>query len=171
MARQRSIALHVLGALMLVTSCAGPVWAQAVGPHVHWETRCAQCHGPVGDFARKRLSVVDAELRGSEPKRDLREFLRGHHVSSANVSTSLYEMLLTQAGTEARFQAECRACHGNAVDLVHRHYVVKEGVAYGRTSGSRLDKYLLKHRNLITEEDVPYFLELLRSVRTDLDPE
>ncbi|MGI9334546.1 MAG: hypothetical protein ACR2RL_15475 [Gammaproteobacteria bacterium] len=162
-------ALPVVGALVLSAILGGPALAQGNAAHALWEDRCAQCHGPAGDLARKHLSVVEGELVGSKPEQNLREFLQNHHAAGADSSPSVYEMLLTQAGIEARFQSECTACHATAVDLVRRHLVMRDGIMYGRTSRQPLARFLIGHRNLVAEKDVPYFLELLRVVETQVD--
>ena len=163
----RPFVWSLLGALTIAASLVTQAHSQEIAPHAIWKDRCTQCHGPVGGFARKSLRTFNGDLEASRSGQALRDFLRGHHLPSEEVSHAVYEMLRKQTDTEPRFKSQCSACHGNAANLVRMHFVDKEGVAYGRTSGDRLDKYLVGHRNLIAEADVPFFIELLRSIQSE----
>lgn len=136
-----------IGGLLLL---AGARSATAVDLHAFWDTRCAECHGHAGDFARKHLKVTDGRLRGSHADRDLNRFL-GVHESSGENAGGLYAMLLAQAQTQPLFQQKCAGCHGTAADYARANLVLKDGAAVTK-DGRKVVDVLARHGKVTPEE-------------------
>ena len=144
-------------------------WTAEVDLHRSWDDRCAECHGHAGEFARKHLRVRDGILEGYHEQRDLRQFMHNHYAAGADVE-AIYDMLLAQASTEARFKSECGGCHAKASDLVRTNVVRSDGMLSGRSSGKPLTMFLQGHGGL-REDDVPFFVQLLDRIEAEVNPQ
>lgn len=149
----------VLIATVLMTPS---VWAAGIDLHWLWHDRCADCHGHSADFARKFLSVSGDELQGWHHVYDLRRFLHYHYLAGNEVD-AVYNMLLAQAGSQARFKGECSSCHDTAVNFVRETMVFHDGVLFSRASGYPVRDFLAHHRNL-EPDDVDFFMKVLTRV-------
>jgi hypothetical protein len=138
------------------------VWAGGLDLHWLWDDRCEECHGHSGEFAREFLNISGEELQGRHHKHDLRRFLGNHYLASEEVD-AVYAMLLAQAGNPPRFGDECASCHGTAAGFARASLEFREGLLYGRDSGSPVSGFLEQHRSL-SREDVQYFTALLTRV-------
>ena len=122
--------------LLAIALMASPfsAWTAGVDLHRSWDDRCTECHDHAGQFARKHLRVRDGILEGRHEQRDLRQFMQNHYAAGADVE-AIYDMLLAQASTEARFKSECGGCHAKASDLVRTNVLHRNGILSGRSSG------------------------------------
>ncbi len=73
---------------------------------------------------------------------------------------SIREMLLADANSPARFDAECGECHGAAAAFVEKSLWIRGGGITGMETGMELDEFLPTHREL-KPEDVEFYLKLL----------
>ncbi len=133
--------------------------------HRIWESRCEECHGHAGDFARKYLGVEDGKLVGRHPVRDVRQFLEHHYPPGGEVGR-VYAMLLAQVSNAPRFRESCGQCHGRAADFVRESLVLQDGVLTGRDSGQSAAKFLPGHRGL-DPEDAAFFNSLFERVASE----
>ena len=155
-------------AIALIASSLS-AWTAGVDLHRSWDDRCAECHGHAGEFARKHLRVHDGVLVGHHERRDLRQFMQNHYAAGADIE-AIYEMLLAQASTEARFKSECGGCHAKASDLVRTNVLRRDGMLFGRSSGKPLAMLLRGHGGL-REVDVPFFVQLLDRIEAEVNPQ
>ena len=153
-----------IAALLMMTSAG----AASPDPDLHWlwHDRCAACHGHAADFARNSLHTPDGQLHGRHHEDDLRLFLHNHYLSGHEVD-AVYDMLLAQVQTQARFKDECAECHGIASEFIRDSLEFRDGVLYGRDSGNRISDFLTSHRDM-TEEDVEYFISLLERIAREI---
>lgn len=156
------LAKTAFGLLLAVLSSAQ---ALAAGSDLHWlwDDRCAECHGHSGEFARRFLRAADGELSGPHRSSDnLRNFMRHHYLPASEVD-ALYAMLLAQAQTKPRFQAECGKCHGSAAQLVRASTMLRAGDSLRLLSGQTVQLFLQGHRGLQTQ-DIDFYVSLLTRV-------
>jgi hypothetical protein len=135
--------------------------ASAVDLHQFWESRCQDCHGHAGDFARRTLSVNDGVLVGRH-NTDLKRFLAVHEAGTEQAGP-LYAMLLAQAQTKPVFQQKCASCHGTAADFARASLLERDGVVVGRDNGRPIADFLKRHGKL-TSDEVPVVVESLTRV-------
>jgi hypothetical protein len=156
--------VNLKASLLLVTAVfVAPVFASAgIDLHRLWDDRCIDCHGHAGEFARRSLSVVGGELQGRHHLHDLRRFLHNHYLADSEVD-AVYDMLLAQAGSEARFKGECSRCHKRAAEFVRNSLRFRNGVLYGLKSGEPVSIYLGHHQQL-RPDDAAFFAEVLTRV-------
>lgn len=147
--------------LAVAVLVAPPAGAAGIDLHRMWDDRCAGCHGHAGDFARK-LTVSGGELQGRHHVHDLRLFLRNHYPADSEVD-AVYDMLLAQASSAARFRAECSSCHGTAAEFVRDTLALRDGELLGRESGRPVHLFLGAHRQL-GAADASFFAQLLKRV-------
>lgn len=149
--------------ILLMAVLAMPA-ARASGLDLHWlwDDRCGACHGHAGDFARQSLSVSNAQLQGRHHVNDLRQFLDNHYLAGNEVD-AVYNMLLAQAGNQARFKGECAGCHESATTFVRNSLELRNGVLYSRNAGFPVRGFLDHHRGL-NPDDVEFFANLLTRV-------
>ena len=157
--RTRLKAWVALVSAVLLAPAAG---AAGIDLHWLWHDRCYECHGHAGDFARKFLSVSNGELQGRHHIHDLQQFLH-HHYLIQSEAAAVYNMLLAQADIPARFKAECSRCHDTAAEFVRNSLQLRDGVLYGRKSGTATRQFLENHRKLNTD-DIEFFMEQLTRV-------
>ena len=140
-----------------------PVFGAAgVDLHRLWDDRCAECHGHAGNFARTYLNVSDDMLQGRHHINDLRRFLKNHYLAESEVE-AVYDMLLAQASSQARFKDECSKCHDSAAQFVRRSIELRDGKLYGRESEQPIPNFLGSHLDL-TPDDAEFFENLLMRV-------
>lgn len=136
--------------------------ASGLDLHWLWHDRCAACHGHSADFARKSLNISSGELQGRHHIHDMRTFLYNHYLSGKEVD-GIYNMLLAQVKTQARFQSECSGCHNTAAEFVRKSLLLREGVLYCRGSGHTAHQFLSDHRDL-NPDDVKYYVNVLTRI-------
>ena len=136
--------------------------------HWLWENRCADCHGHAGEFSRQFLTEANGELQGRHHVRDLRAFMQ-HHYLNADEVDAIYNMLLAQTRTQARFKTECSRCHRHAADFVRQSLELRDGQLASRRSGRDIAAFLAKHQGL-SPDDVAYFTALLTRVANEVYP-
>ena len=154
----------VTAGLMWVTAVLATPAIGAPGIDLHWlwDDRCAECHGHAGDFARKFLRVSGGRLQGRHHVDDLYGFLHNHYLAGNEVD-SVYNMLLAQANSQARFKVECAGCHDTAAAFVRNALELRNGVLYSRNSGRSVRDFLNHHRGL-TPGGAAFFTGLLTRV-------
>jgi hypothetical protein len=136
--------------------------ALAVDLHKLWDSRCSECHGHSGEFARKYLTVEDGQVIGQHPTRRVRLFLENHYPPGGQVE-AIYLMLKAQTETGPRFKDECGRCHKTAAEFVRGSIVVRNDQLYGVDSNEPVADFLLGHREL-SAEDADFFSSLLARV-------
>jgi hypothetical protein len=142
--------------------------ADASGLDLHWlwHNHCADCHGHAGEFSRKFLKVSDGELQGAHHVHDLRQFLSNHHLAGNEVD-AVYNMLLAQANTQARFKDECSSCHDSAAEFIRAELVLRDGVLVSRISGRPVGEFLIGHQDL-EPDDADFYLGVLHRVAHEI---
>jgi hypothetical protein len=142
--------------------------ANASGLDLHWlwHNHCADCHGHAGEFSRKFLKVSDGELQGVHHVHDLRQFLSNHYLAGNEVD-AVYNMLLAQTNTQARFKDECGSCHDSAAEFIRAELVLRDGVLVSRISGRPVGTFLTGHQGL-ESDDADYFLSVLNRVAHEI---
>src|SRR5210317_632729 len=98
-----SIAILLLALIPLETG-ARDAWAI-------WDSRCEECHGDPARFAGKYLGNIDGQLQGHHHIDNLGLFMRNHYVPDHEIE-AIHDMLLAEANSPQRFEAECGECHG-----------------------------------------------------------
>ena len=141
---------HRVAALALAAAAAIPLRA-APDLHDYWDTRCKDCHGDAGPFARLTLRVVDGQLRGRHHEAGLAVFLRQHYLSDELVEPVM-QMLQAQVGTEPLFRSKCSGCHGSAAEFARQSLVRRDGVLVGRAGGRPVREFLKAHGGLAPEQ-------------------
>lgn len=131
-----------------------------------WDNRCEECHGEADEFARKFLWAIDGQLQGQHHIDDLRLYMRNHYIPK-HLIDEIYNMLLAQANTLARFKSECSSCHSSAEEFIRRSIVNKAGVLRGVESGISVREFLETHQDL-QQADVEFFTRLLTRVLNDI---
>jgi len=152
--------------LFLAMSVATTVGATGIDLHRLWDSRCVECHGHAGEFARAFLTVSRTELQGKHHVHDLRRFMHNHYLMDSEVD-AVYDMLFAQAGTQSRFKEECSSCHGSAATLVRKSLIFHNGVLSNRDSGRTVRSFLEHHRGL-TPADADFYTSLLVRVATEI---
>ena len=161
----KHISLHCL--ITCVILCAAvltmpSVTASGLDLHWLWHDRCAACHGHSGDFARRVLDITSGELQGRHHVHDLRTFLHNHYLSGREVD-AIYNMLLAQVKTQARFQNECSGCHGSAAVFVRESLILRDGVLYCRNRDTTVHHFLDNHGDL-SQGDVGFYTDVLTRI-------
>jgi hypothetical protein len=140
--------------------------AQALDLHRWWDLNCGDsCHGHAATFARRSLRVVDGELVGVHPDRDLRAFLAKHGAPRDNID-AVYEMLLAQVETREVFKPRCGGCHGTAAAFVRKSIVLRGNDLYARHAEKPVSAFLPGHAG-IREDEIPFFVDLLTRVKRE----
>ena len=144
---------------MLLTPVAG---ATGIDLHWLWDDRCAECHGHAGNFARLFLNVSGGELQGRHHVYDLHRFMHNHYLLDSEVD-AVYDMLLAQASSQARFREACSSCHGTAVEFVRNSLELRDGLLYSRVYGRPVYSFLDNHMGL-SPDGVEFFIKQLTRV-------
>jgi hypothetical protein len=131
-----------------------------------WDNRCEECHGEADEFARKFLWVIDGQLQGQHHIDNLRLYMRNHYIPK-HLIDEIYNMLLTQANSPARFKSECSSCHNSAEEFIRRTIFIKAGELTGAESGIAVREFLKTHQGL-QQTDVEFFTKLLTRVLNDI---
>lgn len=157
-----------LAILLLTTVLASSVVTANTGQDLHqrWHNQCFDCHGHSAEFSRKFLTVSDGKLQGLHHTDNLRQFLHNHYPAGRDVD-AIYNMLLAQASTTARFMTECSKCHGTAVDLVRESIILHDGELYSRILEAPIRYLLEDHRNLKTA-DVEFYMQLFTRIADEV---
>ena len=155
--------------MMMMMMMMSFVTAAELDLHWLWDNRCDDCHGHAGEFARQFLTEANGELLGRHHVQDLRRFMQNHYLNPDEVD-AIYDMLLAQTRTPARFKTECSRCHESAAIFVRRSLQLKEGKLVSRQSGRNVRRFLENHQGL-QAEDVEYFTRLLTRVAQEVHPQ
>jgi hypothetical protein len=131
-----------------------------------WDNRCEECHGEADEFARKFLWSIDGQLQGQHHINDLRLYMRNHYIPK-HLIDEIYNMLLAQANSPARFKSECSSCHNSAEEFIRRAIFIKAGELTGVESGMPVREFLKTHQGL-QHTDVEFFTKLLTRVLNDI---
>jgi len=148
--------------ILVVMILAPAADADGIDLHWLWDDRCNECHGHAGQFSRQFLSVTNGQLQGRHHVRDLRRFMQNHYLIDSEVD-AVYNMLLAQANTPARFKLECSSCHDNAARFVRQSLELRDGLLYSRQSNQPARLFLNHHRALEPDE-VEFYIKLLTRV-------
>lgn len=119
--------------------------------HAFWDSRCQECHGHAGAFARQYLSLTDGRLQGRHHREGLKQFLGKHEMGPGHVE-GIYAMLLAQIATEPIYQQKCAGCHKSAAEFARASLVMKDGVVVGKKNGQPIAEFLQRHGRLSAEE-------------------
>jgi hypothetical protein len=136
--------------------------------HHYWDTRCKDCHGDAGAFARSTLRVQDGLLLGAHHERDLDLFLQ-HHYLTADLVAPVKRMLAAQVATPPLFARHCSACHATAAEFARKSLALRGDVPVGFRSGRPVGDYLQSHGGL-TPDQIPTVVESLRRVLREIGP-
>ena len=142
--------LKALLALMLTATWTWSAAAQ-IDLHRFWDSRCHDCHGHAGEFARRHLRVDNGVLVSRNRAHDLKRFIAQHEAGRAQTE-AIYGMLLAQAQTEPVFQEKCSGCHGTAAEFARVSLVVRDGTVVGRSNGRPINSFLKSHGKLSPDE-------------------
>jgi mono/diheme cytochrome c family protein len=151
--------------LLLAALSSAQVLMAGTDLHWLWDDRCAACHGHSGEFTRRFLRADDGELIGPHHSDNLRIFMRHHYLPASEVD-AVYAMLLAQALTPPRFQAECSNCHGSAAQLVRAGTTLHAGDPLRLRSGQTVRQFLQGHRGL-QADDIDFYVALLTRVAAE----
>jgi len=149
-------------ALALLAAAFGPAVAAERDLHAYWDTRCKECHGHAGPFARTTLRVQDGRLVGKHHERDLDLFLQ-HHYLTADLVVPVKRMLAAQVATPPLFAERCSGCHATAAEFARKSLALDSNVPVGRRSGRPVAEYLKSHGGLEPAQ-IPIVVESLRRV-------
>jgi len=131
-----------------------------------WDSRCEECHGEADEFAQKFLWAIDGQLQGQHHIDNLRLYMRNHYIPK-HLIDEIYNMLLAQANSPARYKRECSSCHNSAEEFIKRALFIKAGELMGVESGIPVREFLKTHQGL-QQTDVEFFTKLLTRVLNDI---
>ena len=165
--RRAALAILVITTCGLLFTILSSAQVVVAGTDLHWlwDDRCAECHGHSGEFSRRFLRASDGQLTGRHHGENLRDFMRHHYLPASEVD-ALYDMLLAQALTPPRFQAECGNCHGSAAQLVRAGTTLRAGDSLRLLSGQTVRHFLQGHRGL-QADDIDFYVALLTRVAAE----
>ena len=123
----------------------------AVDVKTFWDSRCSECHGAAGSFARQHLGVENGELVGRKRPVGLKQFL-AQHEAGGDAADDVYRLLLAQLQTEPIYQQKCQRCHETAGEFAKASLAVKNGVVVGRENQQPIGEFLKKHGKLSADE-------------------
>jgi hypothetical protein len=155
-------AVNVKIALITMALAAPTFGGTGIDLHWLWDDRCVECHGHSGEFARNHLTLSKERLQGRHHIDNLRLFLRNHYLSDSEVD-AVYNMLLAQASSQARFKDECSRCHDTAAEFVRQSLEFRDGALYGIESGRPI-RHLLGGHSKVDPDDVEFYANLLTRV-------
>lgn len=147
-ARRRLIRRAAVGLALLFAAVAGTTERDL---HDYWDTRCRDCHGDAGAFARRTLRVEDGVLVGAHHTKDLDRFLRNHYLTD-DLLRPVTAMLTAQVQSAPLFRNHCSGCHGSAAEFARRSLVLRGGVLTGVTSARPVADLLRNHGGLAPAE-------------------
>lgn len=137
-----------LGFALLFAAAAG---ANERDLHDYWDTRCRDCHGDAGAFARRTLRVENGVLVGAHHVKNLEVFLRNHYLTD-ELLRPVTAMLTAQVQSAPLFRNHCSACHGSAAEFARRSLVLRGGVLSGVVSAKPVAELLRSHGGLAPAE-------------------
>lgn len=140
------------GLAVLAGLAAAPAVAQQADLHALFETRCAQCHGHAGDFARASLTLGPEGVTGRRG-RPLPGFLARHGGGvSAAEADALVAMFARQIAAGPVYRNRCTICHDRAYEFARLKLILHDGALFGRYSGREIGPFLDGHARLTTAE-------------------
>jgi len=155
MARTRAIFL------LLSTLALAPAASAGRDLHDYWDTRCKDCHGDAGAFARRSLRVEHGRLLGTHHGATLEQFLHNHYLADELVEPVM-TMLQAQASASPVFKEKCGDCHGSASAFARKSLTRKDGRLVGQASQRPVQDYLRRHGGLAPAEIAPMVQTLER---------
>jgi hypothetical protein len=143
----RVMGLAALAAALIVG--VAPAALAATDLHAYWDSRCSQCHGDAGEFARRTLRVERGLLVGKHHAQApaLQTFL-GNHYLSKDLIAPVTAMLTAQATTAPLYKQHCAGCHGNAAGFARESLTRRDGVLVGKKTGHAVEATLRTHGGL-----------------------
>jgi hypothetical protein len=127
-----------------------------------WDSRCEECHGEPARFASEFLWDIEGQLQGQHHIENLSLFMRNHYIPDHEIE-AIRNMLLANANSPVRFNAECGGCHGNAKDFVEQSIWVRGSGITGLGSGKDVSEFLPTHQGL-QPEDVAFYRKLFARI-------
>jgi hypothetical protein len=127
-----------------------------------WDSRCEECHGDPARFAGKFLWNIGGQLQGQHHVNNLQLFMDNHYIPDHEIE-AIRNMLLAQANSSARFDTECGACHGDALEFVENSIQVRGSGVTGLESGMDVSEFLPTHQEL-RPEDVSFYQKLFARI-------
>ena len=158
----------LIGGIWLIAAVLIAPAQDAIGIDLHrmWDDRCFECHGHAAEFARRSLIVSGGQLKGRHHVDDLLLFMSNHYLADSEID-AVYDMLLSQASSFARFKEDCANCHKSAADFARHSLEFRNDVLYGRVSGQPVRDFLSHHRRL-DADDVNLFEGVLTRVANEV---
>jgi len=139
-----------------------PPVASARDAYAAWDDRCEECHGDADEFSRRFLWSVDGQLQGQHHIDNLRQFMGNHYIPEHEIE-AIYDLLLAQASTLARFTDECGSCHANAEAFVRQSIAIRVSGIVGVESGVPVLEFLQTHEDL-QPADAEFYMRLITRV-------
>ena len=127
-----------------------------------WDSRCEECHGDPARFAREFLWNIEGQLQGRHHIDNLSLFLSNHYTPEHEID-AIHNMLLSEANSPVRFEAECGGCHGDARKFVEKSLWVRGSGITGLESGMDIIEFLPTHQKL-QPEDVSFYRKLFARI-------
>ncbi len=153
---------HALWIIVVLASLPLPSRSAGRDLHDYWDTRCKDCHGDAGDFARRTLHVEQGRLAGRHHgAADLDRFMRNHYLTDELVAP-VTAMLLAQTVTAPLFQERCGACHDTASAFARMSLTMQGGLLIGKASGRAVQEVLRSHGGVAPAEIAPMVETLTR---------
>lgn len=115
--------------------------------HAYWDSRCKDCHGDAGAFARGTLAVEQGRLFGRHHRDNLDAFLRQHYLADDLVAP-VTKMLIAQVNSAPLFKSRCSSCHGTAAEFARNSLALQDGLLTGRASRRSVAEFLRMHGGL-----------------------
>jgi hypothetical protein len=148
--------------LSLILMLSVPTGAVARDAYETWDDRCEECHGDADGFSGKYMWLIEGKLQGQHHIHNLRLFMANHYIPEHEIE-AIYDMLLAQANTLARFDDECSSCHDSAEVFVRKAIATRVSGMVGVESGILVSEFLQTHQDL-GEADAEFFTRLITRV-------
>lgn len=148
-------------AILLALLAAASAGTAGRDLHDYWDTRCRDCHGDAGAFARRTLRVENGVLAGTHHVKGLETFLRNHYLTDDLVQPVM-AMLTAQVQTAPLYRSRCSNCHGSAAEFARRSLVLRGGVLTGVASAKPVAEVLRSHGGLTPAEAATMVATLTR---------
>jgi hypothetical protein len=139
-----------------------PIAASSRDAPAIWDSRCEECHGDSVIFAGKYLWDIEGQLQGRHHIDNLKLFMGNHYIPDHEID-AIRNMLLDQANSSVRFNAECTSCHGGAREFVEKSIWVGGSRVTGLETGREVDDFLPTHQEL-QPEDVDFYKKLFARI-------
>ena len=155
--------MHIsLVSIVILSMALVPIGAVSRDPQTIWDSRCEECHGDPTKFASKYLWDIEGQLQGQHHIENLDLFMRNHYIPDHEIEP-IRKMLLSQANSPIRFEAECGGCHGEAKKFVEKSIWVRGSGITGLESGMDISEFLPTHQEM-RPEDVAFYQKLFARI-------